>query len=203
MGDINNTLRNWPQKPYQREILNILWKISPGILMWNIWKERNRRIFKDQAQKMEKVWKIIHSDIQETLSTKCWTQEDFPSLPQEQAIWNNWQIKIKIPNSSQGNSAIHQASPSSWSPPPLSSFLLNFDGASKGNPGNTGYGGAIRNSQGNPLTIFYGSICWNTNNAAELEGLWRGLTIAQAQRYTPIIVEGDSQIIINMVLKIQ
>eukprot|EP00253_Pinus_taeda_P035321 PITA_35321 len=118
LGDINNTLRNWPQKPYQSEILNILWQITPGILMLNIWKEWNRRIFKDQALQME----------------------------QEQAIWNNWQIKIQSPNSTQGNSAIHQVSPSSWSPPPLNTFLLNFDGASKGNPGNTGYGGAIRNN---------------------------------------------------------
>eukprot|EP00253_Pinus_taeda_P011612 PITA_11612 len=89
LGDINNTLRNWPQKPYQCEILNIIWQIAPGILMWNIWKEQNRRIFKDQAMPMEQVWKIIHSNIQETLSTKCWSQEDFPSSPQEQAIWNN------------------------------------------------------------------------------------------------------------------
>lgn len=52
-GDIINTLHNWPQKPYQSEILNTLWQISPGIVMWNIWKERNRRIFKDQALQME------------------------------------------------------------------------------------------------------------------------------------------------------
>jgi len=83
LGDINNTLRNWPQKPYQCNILNILWQIVPGILMWNIWKEWNRQIFKDQAIQMEQVWKIMHNKIQETLSTKCWSQEDFPSTPQE------------------------------------------------------------------------------------------------------------------------
>jgi len=171
--------------------------------MWNIWKERNRRIFKDQAMQTEQVWKIIHNNIQETLFTKCWSQEDFPSTPREQAIWNNWQIQIQSPNSSQGNSARHQDSPTSWTPPPINTFMLNFDGASKGNPGSTGYGGVIRNNQGNPLTVFFGSIGWNTNNAAELEGLWRGLNIAQAQRYSPLIVEGDSQIIINMVSKIQ
>eukprot|EP00253_Pinus_taeda_P027174 PITA_27174 len=202
-GDIINTLRNWPQKPYQSEILNTLWQIAPGIVMWNIWKERNRRIFKDQEMQMEQVWKIIHNNIQETLSTKCWTPENFPSTPQEQDIWNNWQINIQSPHSTQVQSAIHQVSPSSWAPPPPNTFLLNFDGASKGNSGSIGFGGAIRNSQGIPLTIFYGSIGWNTNNAAELEGLWRGLKIAQGQRLTPLIVEGDSQIIINMVSKIQ
>eukprot|EP00253_Pinus_taeda_P004733 PITA_04733 len=203
LGDINNTLRNWPQKPYQCNILNILWQIVLGILMWNIWKERNRRIFKNQAMQLEQVWKIMHKNIQETLSTKCWSQEDFPSTTQEQAIWNNWQIQIQNPNFSQGNLARKQESPTSWTPPPTNTYMLNFDGASKGNPGSTGYGGVIINNQGNPLKVFFGSIGWNTNNATELEGRWRGLNIAQTQRYTPLIVEGDSQIIINMASKIQ
>lgn len=82
-------------------------------------------------------------------------------------------------------------------------FQLNFYGASRGNPGQTGFGGVIRDHQGKPLTTFFGSIGWNTNNAAELEGLWRGLILAQEQNFFPLIVEGDSQILINMALKIQ
>lgn len=81
--------------------------------------------------------------------------------------------------------------------------MLNFYGASKGNPGPTGYGGAVRNHQGQVLKVFFGSIGWNTNNVAELEGLWRGLNMAQQEGLTPLIVEGDSQIIINMATKIQ
>eukprot|EP00253_Pinus_taeda_P019391 PITA_19391 len=203
LGDINNTICNWPHKPYQCNILNTLWQIIPGIVMWNIWKERNRRIFKTQAMDLEQVWIIIHKNIQETLSTKCWSQEDFPSNNKEQAIWNNWQIHIQYSNSSPGNSVRQQDTPTNWSPPPINMYMLNFDGASKGNPGTTGYGGAIRNHQGKALKVFFGSIGWNTNNAAELEGLWRGLKIAQKQRYSALIVEGDSQIIINMASKIQ
>eukprot|EP00253_Pinus_taeda_P015442 PITA_15442 len=78
-GDILNMLRTWPQTPYQSKILNTLWQIAPGIVMWNIWKERNRRIFRDQTLLMEEVWKIIHNNIQETLSTKHWASKDFPT----------------------------------------------------------------------------------------------------------------------------
>jgi len=39
IGDLNNTIRNWPQAPYQSNILNTLWQIIPGIVMWNLWKE--------------------------------------------------------------------------------------------------------------------------------------------------------------------
>eukprot|EP00253_Pinus_taeda_P029767 PITA_29767 len=90
LGDLKSTLRNWTQKTYQSNLLNTLWQITPGLLMWNIWKERNRRIFKDQSMTLEHIWKGLHHNIQETLSLKCWSQEDLASSPQEQAIWNNW-----------------------------------------------------------------------------------------------------------------
>lgn len=145
----------------------------------------------------------MHNNIKETLSIKGWSQEDFPSLPREQAIWDNWQIQLQSPTSSNENSPRHQQNTASWTPPPINVFQLNFDGASKGNPRRTGFGGVIRDYQGNPLITFFGSIGWNTNNAAELEGLWRGLNLAQKQGLLPLIVEGDSQIIINMASKLQ
>jgi len=49
---------------------------------------------------------------------------------------------------------------------------LNFDGASKGNPGKSGYGGVFRDHKGIPLLTFIGSIGWDTNKLTELEGLW-------------------------------
>eukprot|EP00253_Pinus_taeda_P002060 PITA_02060 len=203
-GDINTTLRSWPQQPYQCKILNTLWQLIPGTVMWNIWKERNRRVFKDQAMDMEQVWNIIKQNLQETLLLKSWSQEDFPSSNQERAIWNNWLFQITSPNSALATSVTKVAKTiTNWSPPPKNTYILNFDGASKGNPGITGYGGIIRNSQGNSLKIYFGSIGWNTNNAAELEGLWQGLQIAQLQSFFPLIVEGDSQILINMAIKIQ
>eukprot|EP00253_Pinus_taeda_P021755 PITA_21755 len=172
-GDIKNMLRSWPQQPYQSNILNTLWQIIPGI------------------------------NLQETLSIKGWSQEDMPSNNKEQAICNNWQLQITTPKTQGTLTTKRKNSLTQWTPPPKNMYLLNFDGASKGNPGITGYGGVIRNSQGIPLKIYFGSIGWNTNNAAELEGLWLGLQIAHHQSFMPLIVEGDSQIIINMASKLQ
>ena len=45
-------------------------------------------------------------------------------------------------------------------------FKMNFDGASKGNPGLVGYGGAIRNVEGRIMKVFWGYIGENTNNIA-------------------------------------
>lgn len=84
-----------------------------------------------------------------------------------------------------------------WTPPVSSAFKLNFDGAAKGNLGQTGYGSVIRNDKGIIQHIFFGSIGNDTNNVAELEGLWKGICIADLQRYYPLVVEGDSLILIN------
>lgn len=81
-------------------------------------------------------------------------------------------------------------------------FQLNFDGASKGNPGKAGYGGVFRDHYGTHQVIFLGSKGWDSNNSTELEGLWQGLTLAQDKSFFPLIIEANSQIIINMVTKL-
>lgn len=85
-GDITATVHNWDQNPFKSKILNFLWKLIPGFLMWTIWKERNRRIFKDHSLPLETLWNMIYQNIQETLLHHTWHEEEFPSLPQEQNI---------------------------------------------------------------------------------------------------------------------
>lgn len=201
--DIRGTIDNGSQAPFQSPILNELWTLLPGFLMWNLWKERNRRIFKDQMLPMEKLWNIVHQNIMETLSLKEWHPEDLPTLPQEKVVWDNWQISINHYSAKDRTPNKHRQEASSWNPPPTGMIQLNFDGASKGNPGQAGYGGVFRDHHGHPLSIFMGSIGWDTNNSAELEGLWRGLKIAHRKNFFPLIVEGDSQIIIRMATKLQ
>lgn len=116
----------------------------------------------------------------------------------EKAIWENW--NIQLPQGSPVFKPIGKANISKhlWLPPPRHRFKLNFDGASKGNPGKAGFGGIFRDHKGSPLLIYLGNIGWDTNNSAELEGLWQGLLIAQHHGFQPLEIEGDSQILINM-----
>jgi ribonuclease HI len=44
---------------------------------------------------------------------------------------------------------------------------MNFDGTSKGNPGQAGYGGVFLTNKGNILRIYGGQIGINTNNAVK------------------------------------
>ena len=94
-------------------------------------------------------------------------------------------------------------SPEIWSPPGPGSFKLNFDGAAKGNPGPAGYGGLVRDTDGSVLGVFWGDLGECSNNLAELEGLIHGLRWASSQPWSPLLVEGDSRLIISLVTRLQ
>lgn len=166
--DITNTIRRWATNPYKIKLLNSLWKIIPGLLMWSIWKERNRSIFKDQWTPLEVLWSSFCDNLQETLILQTWNEEDFPSLPQEQNIWMNWNLWMNKVKAQHTRSSFHHISPRKWTPPPHNMIQLNFDGASKGNLGRAGYGGIFWDHKGKTLLIFMGSIGWDTNNLAKL-----------------------------------
>jgi len=62
-----------------------------------------------------------------------------------------------------------------WQPPPKGFLKYNIDGASKGNPGNAGYGGVLRDDEGNIIFIFHYHLGRSTNNMAEVMALEQGL----------------------------
>jgi ribonuclease HI len=94
------------------------------------------------------------------------------------------------------------SSPTTWTPPPIGFTKINFDGASKGNPGPAGYGAILRNSKGEILHLVAGFLGDNTNNVTELWSLLRGLKVTIDNHFNKIIAEGDSHIIIQLITKI-
>jgi hypothetical protein len=199
---LRETIEEWRDTTFQSPILNRIWKLLPGFILWKLWKERNRCIFLTTHRDWKIIWTQIHSNIRETISLQSWKEMDLKCPTHEQSILDSWNVTpnpflTKNPQRSQT-----KGNPSLWSPPPAGFIKLNFDGASKGNPGATGFGVVFRNRQGNILLISMGSLGHTTNNATELWGLTKGLQIAHAQGYHQLIVEGDSQVILNLFGKI-
>lgn len=80
---------------------------------------------------------------------------------------------------------------------PSISHVMRFDGASKGNPGLAGAGAVIYKDECE-LWSGYTFVGENeTNNVAEYSGLILGLTRAIQLNIKSLIVEGDSQLVIN------
>ena len=90
-----------------------------------------------------------------------------------------------------------------WIPSPLGFLKLNFDDASKENPDNARYEFIVHDPRVDMRGFGYGSLGKDTNNAAEIEGLLQGLVWETVNFRMLIIVEGDSQLLINMAAKLQ
>ncbi|GAV83710.1 RVT_3 domain-containing protein [Cephalotus follicularis] len=86
-----------------------------------------------------------------------------------------------------------------WERPLSLFFKLNIDGSSKGNPGNLGAGGLIRDNSGNwvlGFTCFIG-VCFSIQ--AKLWGLREGLKLALNMHIENPLVETDSQLSIHSI----
>ena len=155
-GNPSETIASWPPKVFKNAILNRLWELFPGFLVWEIWKECNGRIFDEKGRPPEKLWLNIEIHLRETLGLTLWTREDFKAGIQERLILNEWGVTT-IPAYQGRNQAIPQASnsPDCWSPPGSGSIKLNFNGAAQGNPEPAGYGGVARDHKGHVMGVYW------------------------------------------------
>ncbi|MED6109119.1 hypothetical protein PIB30_116864 [Stylosanthes scabra] len=79
------------------------------------------------------------------------------------------------------------------------SCTLEFDGASKGNPGPAGAGAILRAGDGSKVYRIREGIGSQTNNVAEYRALLLGLKQALEKGYQHIRVQGDSQLVCKQV----
>ncbi|XP_041025785.1 uncharacterized protein LOC121266121 [Juglans microcarpa x Juglans regia] len=75
------------------------------------------------------------------------------------------------------------------------SCILEFDGASKGNPGLAGAGAVLRADDGSLICRLQEGLGIATNNVAEYRALILGLRYALKRGFTSIRVKGDSKLI--------
>ncbi|GLJ28099.1 hypothetical protein SUGI_0551840 [Cryptomeria japonica] len=88
-----------------------------------------------------------------------------------------------------------------WKAPPAGWLKLNFYGACRGSPEASGFGLVICNSEGKLLLGSYGTLGVATNNEAEIWALLEGLNLRVTNKMTKIIIEGDSLVIIQGIIK--
>ncbi|GLJ54044.1 hypothetical protein SUGI_1156720 [Cryptomeria japonica] len=86
--------------------------------------------------------------------------------------------------------------------PPKDWVKLNFDGASKGNPRDAGFGAIIRNNASKIVHGVYGGLGMATNNEAKIRALEAGLNLCIQNGISKVLIEGDSQVIINGIIKL-
>jgi len=169
------------------------WGLTVGFVIWLVWKERNRRIFQDKSEGPEAIWKRVISSVRETILAEEWEAEEWKAEQNEEQILAKLNLKYEMVHTRKvkGNSKNVQSS-DQFRYPRDKFIKLNFDGASKGNPGNAGFGGIFRDSE---KTTRWDFAKWGgemTNNEAELWIVHQGLRIVIRNSYRNLEIEGDS-----------
>ena len=76
---------------------------------------------------------------------------------------------------------------------------LHIDGASRGNPGEAGFGVFATDIKGVEVASLYGYIGRATNNVAEYQALIHALRYARARGATSVHVFSDSELVVRQV----
>lgn len=82
-----------------------------------------------------------------------------------------------------------------WIPPPRGKLKLNFDGLAIGNPGLTGFGGIIRDENGQVVLAMCGPLGEEDSTKAELLSLLYGLREVERLEWHGCLVEGGSKVV--------
>eukprot|EP00253_Pinus_taeda_P027356 PITA_27356 len=75
---ITNTLNRWRRNFSDNEVLNLAWALMPSFIIWNIWKEMNKRIFKNEKNPALSLFDHILKQIKEMVSS---TIRNLPKNP--------------------------------------------------------------------------------------------------------------------------
>lgn len=175
-------------------MVKTIWKLIPRFISWSIWKERNQRVLINETRNLNHSIDIILQNVKQLVLVKG-------RIEQDTKISNADLQNLKAFNLDKGNFAATSncrqeinTSLSTWKWPPSGFLKLNFDGASRGNPGPADIGGVLRNSEGEIRYIYSRALGEGTNNEMEFAALEQGLRILQKFQAGAVVVEGDSQL---------
>jgi ribonuclease HI len=80
---------------------------------------------------------------------------------------------------------------------PALALRLHVDGASRGNPGEAGFGIHVTDAKGDAVASLFGYLGTATNNVAEYQALLHGLRFALARGARTVEVFSDSELLVR------
>jgi ribonuclease HI len=83
--------------------------------------------------------------------------------------------------------------------PPAGAALIHIDGASRGNPGEAGFGIHVAAADGAEIAELYGYLGHATNNVAEYQALIHALRWAKRRGLPEIRVFSDSELVVKQI----
>jgi len=202
VNDIISTLINWMKFFSENEIITSAWALTPRFLIWNVWKERNNRIFKDKASPVSSILKLILKQLKEAVNILGGADTEKLIRQREAKILEKLEFKLHLPQCSMQINMNTSTRKASWHPLLMVFLKFNIDVASKGNLGEAGYGGVLRDDEGNILVSLHSYLGKATNNMAELMVMELCLEILLKHNIHNVIIEANSKLVINSVKRV-
>ncbi|XP_059078037.1 uncharacterized protein LOC131876615 [Cryptomeria japonica] len=189
---------SWPLL-FPSSFYSSLWVVAPSLLIWNLWLERNSRIFKHKSSSLTVIIGKVQASISEVVLAFIHRNLDHLRSFSHWDNWVTWRWSLLhlMPSHgviTDGVSSTLKRKMAKWSPPLFPSFKLQFDGASKGNPGRSRVGVIIFHHSSKIIKAVGKYIGHGTNNAAEFQALSFGLDLAHSLNIKDIVIEGDSML---------
>lgn len=150
------------------------------LIVWEIWKARCKARYESHSASIPGIIRSIHSTI--SLATDKMTFKHCSTVHQIQLLSSfGWTSRA----SSTATKMVR------WIPP-IHGFLLNVDGASRGNPGHCGGGGCIRDIRGHLLIAFSHYYGYGSSIVAETRAMCDGIRLAQQHGIQIATINSDS-----------
>ncbi|XP_059068951.1 uncharacterized protein LOC131859343 [Cryptomeria japonica] len=177
---LKEVFKSWP-KQTRKSTLSCVWKVIPSIVIWEIWKERNHRIFQDKIEDERRLLSRINRAIEEvvgsTASKSSSLSNSFSSM--DRIIQKAWLgIKIRHGATSNNKRSKGRLEKVQWKPPKKGWVKVNFDGAAQQSGQLAGAGFALWDDNGYLLKYGAKRLWRSTNNEAEAQAAILGIELA-------------------------
>jgi len=79
-------IEQWQRELFKNPILNRIWELFPGFVVWELWLERNQRMFERKHRREGEIWAKMYTNVQEMLGLTQWKDEDIKAGIEEAII---------------------------------------------------------------------------------------------------------------------
>ena len=171
-------MTRYPGSPPKNKTIRAAWSALPKFISWQVWLERNRRIFQSKEQDYRLAINLVKSQLAEWLADKG---DDLDLNYQDRDLGSALNFKFQKLSSSPPSIKKWQIRKNEED---FQSWLFNqpipslfFDGAAKGNPGIAGVGGLIINPDDTSSHRFAWGLGHSSSIQAEAMALFQGIKL--------------------------
>jgi len=75
LGHPDHSISDWCTNTFGNPLLNQIWELFPRFVVWELWKERNSRIFEGKDKSLEGVWLMLDRHLNKSLKLSSRPEE--------------------------------------------------------------------------------------------------------------------------------